>query len=222
MSNIIKAGDVDFAGVLAKVRALLSVLPKARESSFGQAFHGLVLVTPEGQRFILSVQGSETHYCDPLENLDNLGEYNKVEIGILPMEENTVPQFRFGTKAYREYHMFELEKKEARLSKYSGGKLRRKRAAYEKAVAKFGDRPLYGRRLVREDEVHGWLMPSDLGFQRLEDTHFDDVLGYVFLEDLVHDLADFFVRGGVLDGEHKLNREWIAKLTSESLLALSA
>jgi len=87
---------------------------------------------------------------------------------------------------------------------------------------KFGttyDFDLEGRRQVKEGECisagykrSGWLMPSDIGFTRLKDSPNDDVLPYVALDDIVADLADFFLRGGVIDGDDKETKEWIGRL----------
>lgn len=43
----------------------------------------LVLVTPAGKVYRLSVQGSGTHYCEPRCTLETLTEYDSVEVAIL-------------------------------------------------------------------------------------------------------------------------------------------
>jgi hypothetical protein len=147
-----------------------------------QRFRGLRLVTPEGAFFLLSMQGSAGHYCEPRTALPTLTAYEAVEVGIIPDERNENRRLKLGTKST------------------------------------FGD----GRKDFEEgDRLHGWLMPSDLGFTRLKDNEYDDVLGYVQVKDLVADLADFFQRGGRVEGDHKDTQAWLRSLGRDQLLGVS-
>jgi hypothetical protein len=49
----------------------------------------------------------------------------------------------------------------------------------------------------------------------LQDNPYDDVLGWVPIKDIVADLADFFLRGGVIDGDDEETRKWIGKLEAQ-------
>jgi hypothetical protein len=167
--------------VVDKVRKLLGMIPIARTAGFGfQNFYGLRLVTPTGDHFALSMQGSGSHYCEPREALSTLTQYEAVEVGILPDERSKSERLKLGTKAD------------------FGEGVRR--------PAVKGEKDAFGQ------EHHGWLMPSDIGFKRLEDSAHDDVLGWVSVNDLVLDLADFFLSGGVIEGDHPETREWMAKV----------
>lgn len=42
-------------------------------------------------------------------------------------------------------------------------------------------------------------MPSDIGFKRMKDNESDDVLGWVPINDIVEDLAEFFLGGGRIE-----------------------
>ena len=184
ISNGITLGATE---VRERVRKLLSVIPKNMERTLSdlemQQFYGLRLRSPEGHYFILSMQGSGTHYCEPKRNLSNLAEYSEVEVGIVPDERNRPDRYRFGTTY--DY------KAEARIP------------------IKEGEVDSFGR------SKRGWLTPADIGFTRVEENPHDDVLGWVPVSDLVDDLADFFLRGGVIEGDHTDTKEWLAKLGQE-------
>ena len=45
-------------------------------------FHGLLLTPPDGETYLLSMQGSSYHYCSPRENLPRLTDYATVEVAI--------------------------------------------------------------------------------------------------------------------------------------------
>ena len=49
----------------------------------GFLFHPVNLISPAGEPFRLSVQGSEDHYSRPRERLDTLTDYTAVEVGVL-------------------------------------------------------------------------------------------------------------------------------------------
>lgn len=69
-----------------------------RASNLGHpgGFYGLPLITAKGRYFVLSIQGSTYHYCEPRETLRSLLDYSDVEVGIIPDERNT-GRFKFGT-----------------------------------------------------------------------------------------------------------------------------
>jgi hypothetical protein len=75
-----------------------------------------------------------------------------------------------------------------------------------------GARDSGGKRSLTGRVSHGWLMPSDVGFTRVKDAEYEDVLGYVPMQDLVDDLADFFMRGGMIEGDHEETKEWMRKI----------
>lgn len=165
-----------------KVRALLGLLTSEVKSMEFQLFRGLRLVTPEGEFFTLSMQGSAGHYCEPRTMLPKLTAYEEVEVALIPDERNENRRLKMGT-----------------LSTFGAG-----RKDFEKG-----------------DRLHGWLMPSDVGFTRLEDNEHDDVLGYVPVKDLVADLADFFQRGGRIEGDHKDTHAWLRSLGRDQLLSVT-
>lgn len=173
--------------VIERVRKLLSIIPKAQKGNGYQMFYSLNLISPEGNRFALSMQGSDGHYSEPRSCLANLASYEAVEVGINPDKSNKTDRFRFGT-------------------------------TYDWVRNS-------GRHQVQDGELNsmgrpkrGWLMPSDIGFTRVEDAGPDDVLGWVPVDDLVADLADFFMRGGAVDGDHKVTKEWLSKVQEKEAI----
>lgn len=164
--------------VRAQVLTFLSLIPKRFSHILHQSFYRINMITPEGNKFVLVIQGSELVCCDPPHNLPNLSLYNSVELGIIPDKTNTDPLFRCGTM-------------------WDNG-LRR--------VIEPGEMDWFS------ESGHGLLMPSHLGFTRVQDIDYDDTLGCVPVNDLVADLADFFIRGGVIDMEHEDTKIWIEKI----------
>lgn len=181
VSNGVTLGATE---VRERVTKLLSIIPKRVERRAvdleTQQFYGLRLISPEGNRFSLSIQGSGTHYCSPRRNLANLAEYTDVEVGILPDARNRTDLLRFGTT-----YDWDTEARRA---------------------VKEGERTSYG------SPKTGWLMPQDVGFTRVEERAYEDVLPFIAVSDLVADLADFFLRGGTIDGSHEDTQEWLDKL----------
>lgn len=109
MTEIVKISTgIDTPDTVKRVRALLSVIPVSR-SGFGfQSFHGLRLIDKNGNRFILSMQGSDGHYSEPRKCLERLTDYEAVEIGIIPDERNKTELFRLGRSYSWDSGEFEL------------------------------------------------------------------------------------------------------------------
>ena len=67
---------------IQRVRDLLSLLCSKR----GSVRYGLVLLTPENNRFVLSIQASSYHYCYPRVESSSLNDYEYVEVGIISID----------------------------------------------------------------------------------------------------------------------------------------
>jgi hypothetical protein len=178
---------LDNSQTVRRVRALLGCIPK-RESAYHQMFCGLRLIRADGVRFTLSIQGSETHYCKPRESLGTLTDYDSVEIGIIPDEQNESAPYRFGRTFEYDYDTHESGFRDIK----------------EGEIRPYGS---------SEEQRRGWLQPEDVGFKRVQKFQgHDDVVGWVSVQDLVWDLAEFFDAGGVIDASHEDTKNWVDKI----------
>lgn len=55
----------------------------------------------------------------------------------------------------------------------------------------------------------GWLRPSDIGFRMIKNNPDGDTVYTTSPNALIHDLADFFANGGLIEVEGPNNKHWI-------------